>query len=618
MYRNRVKRILAEVTKSKLNLQMVLLSVIVTFCTAVILSTVVYIYTYSRMEGITTNLVNDLIREYGKNIETNISELERMSLNMMLNEKLVSLLRGGMSIAKTFSSNYDVQKDLTAYTNFRSDIVGIYIYSPDGNVYSSLSSRPLKMDYSLLSQKWYNDYCKGTRFGVYFQENDEQFAVSGSGNFVSFIKNIYDFSTNKKLGAMEIDINGDIFHPTNESKTIDVQYDLYVLDSMGRYIYAADGKSDGMKNELADIAGRIQKDTENENTWTLDNGKEKQIISYYKSKYSGLTFFAIRESKTFINSGGTMLLVILVCAAVISMLLASILTVFTGRKIFLPLRNLQGTMLRISDNNMNERAEIRGSDELEELAHIFNAMVDNLHTQMGLNIELQREKALLMIQRSECELDALQSQINPHFLYNTLEVISMTARMNNDTEVQKMAVALGKLLRASIIRNNKCVSLGNEIEHVILYVELQRICYRKGINLMIDVDDRLKTLKVVKFMLQPLVENAVKHGLRQIPNAMVRISANTGDGNLNIFVEDNGTGMPENVMDMVNTNLENYGNMANERGSIGLSNTNKRIQLNFGSNGYGVRIIKSDRAGTTIRIVLPINEDEQEGKHDHD
>ncbi len=605
MYISRVRKVLAGVTESKLNMKLLLLSVIVTFCTSVILSAMVYVYTFSSMESITANLVSDLIKQYGKNIETNINELERISFNLMLNEKLFSLLRGGMSPAKTFLVNSDVQENLTAYTNFRTDIIGIYIYSTYGTAYSSLSSRPLKMNYSLLSEKWYNDYCKDTRFGVYFRDSDEQFAVGGNGSFVTFIKNIYDFSTGKKLGAMEIDIDGSIFRPMDESKAIDVQYDLYVVDAMGRYIYGADGKPDGVKDELVDIAGGIREDTARENTWSFDNGKEKRTISYYKSEYTGLTFFTVRESKAIISSGGKMLMVILICAAVISMLLAGILTVFISRKIFLPLRKLQGTMLRIADNNMNERADIRGSDELEELEQIFNSMVDRLHVQMASNIELQREKALLMVQRSKCELDALQSQINPHFLYNTLEVISMTARMNNDTEVQKMAVALGKLLRASIIRDNKCVSLGDEIEHVILYVELQRICFGKGLSLTIDVDEQLKALKVVKFMLQPLVENAVRHGLSRKADARVHIRAETGDGKLNIFVEDNGAGMPGNVMDMVNENLESFGSIPNESGSIGLSNTNKRIQLNFGPAGYGIRVMKSDSTGTVIRIALP-------------
>ena len=591
---------------SKLNTKLIGLSVITSFCTIVILGVMVYSFTYLRMRGVESSLLSDLVKQYGIKVDANINELERISFNFLLNDELMSLLKSDIAPTRSNEISRYVGKTLAEFTNFRRDIIGIYVYSLKGNTYSNSLSRSFLSEYSLFEQQWYQDHFSGPRFGLYLHNDQTKFLFPTNDALLSFIKNVYDFNTGNHLGAIEIDIDTSILQSFSMPDTIDVPYDIYVLGEVGDYVFGSRESDSGFETDIPSVIAQIREDGKGENAFTFFDNHESSSISYSKSDYSGLTFFAVRQNNDILVGWRNILLVILLSASMLSLLLAAAIARFTSRKVFLPLKNLQGTMQRISSNNLDARAEIAGSDELEEFARIFNTMVDSLNAQMKINMELQHEKDMLSIQKARCELDALQSQINPHFLYNTLEAISMTARVNNEVEIQKMTIMLGKLMRANIARGNVYATLQEELDHITSYIELHRICFRKGLNLIIDIDEDTRALNVIRFMLQPLVENAIKYGFDQNESAQIAISAATMDGLLQITIEDNGSGMPKRMVKTMNDLLASTQNNAGDKIGIGLTNTNKRIQLYCNSKEYGIKILKSDNTGTRIGISLPV------------
>ena len=181
----------------------------------------------------------------------------------------------------------------------------------------------------------------------------------------------------------------------------------------------------------------------------------------------------------------------------------------------------------------------------------------------------------------------------------------MTARINHDAQAQKMAIALGRLLRLSIFRGEKIVPVTEEIEHAQCYISIQKIRYEDKFEVSFDIEESVLELYTLKIVLQPVIENAIIHAIEPLAGTgQIHIKMRREEC-LKIYVRDNGVGMPSKIMNELNKRLaagEGYG----DNGSIGLTNTNRRIRLHFDSELYGLRILESSKRGTVVLITLPL------------
>jgi len=234
-------------------------------------------------------------------------------------------------------------------------------------------------------------------------------------------------------------------------------------------------------------------------------------------------------------------------------------------------------------------------------------LVSLLISVISASIFSRRIKSLYVFQlkTKTAELKALQAQINPHFLFNTLESIRITAQLNKDTQTAKMIHMLGNMFRWSIKDSGMFVSLLEEIDYVSSYLKLQKLRFADAFDVDIDVPDELKKFYVPKLLLQPLVENAIQHGFNnKTKNGIIKIKASPNDKNLILTVTDNGVGMDnEKVLDVVrglNENTDEDGG----RFSIGLSNVHQRLSILFGP-GYGLEITSKLQDGTKITLTIP-------------
>ncbi|MFW6015772.1 MAG: sensor histidine kinase [bacterium] len=215
--------------------------------------------------------------------------------------------------------------------------------------------------------------------------------------------------------------------------------------------------------------------------------------------------------------------------------------------------------------------------------------------------------------RKETELIALQSQINPHFLYNTLDSIRGLALLNDVVEIADMTEALSKLFRNMIAKEGKLISLREEFESVDNYMIIQQFRFNNRFKYVKKVDDeKLYNYKVPNLVLQPIIENAIIHGLEKIKeNGKVTVSAYLTQKRLIINVEDNGVGMNIEKLDYLNSILgSNTEEHNKQKVGIALKNINQRIKLQFGKD-YGINIMSSENINTVVEIILPIikNED---------
>ncbi|MBD2845040.1 sensor histidine kinase [Paenibacillus sp. IB182496] len=289
------------------------------------------------------------------------------------------------------------------------------------------------------------------------------------------------------------------------------------------------------------------------------------------------------------------LLWIVVVFLVSALVFALFLLRFT-RPIYAMLRSMR----KVGAGDFKTAVAVSGQDEMALLGRNFNQMVSRLDELLR---RLEEERQL----KEEAHFQSLQAQINPHFLFNTLNSIKLMAMLSNtNRNVSDMITALGKLLEFSMKMHQRFVTLGQEIEYLELYMALQKIRYPDQIALDIEVDPALRRLYMLKFTLQPLVENSIVHGGRMPLAITVRAAAS--EGVLRIAIRDDGVGVPEERLPEIRERLVLE---QTKYSGIGLSNVDRRIKLYFGP-AYGITLSNIAAGGLEVAAVFPLWEEPRE------
>jgi two-component system, sensor histidine kinase YesM len=288
----------------------------------------------------------------------------------------------------------------------------------------------------------------------------------------------------------------------------------------------------------------------------------------------------------------------------INIVIPAVLIVILINKVLGPINIIVKAMRNVADGDLDTHIRVLTGNEIQRLSEGFNLMVSKLKTLMDENFEEG-------LRRKEAELDALQAQINPHFLYNTLESINWGAMMltNGPNKVSDMVTALSDLLRLSINKGKEIVTIEEEVNHVKSYLLIQQERYNEKFDVEWQIDENVYKYKTIKLILQPLVENAIYHGLETCAGkGIIKIMGKIVENSIKIVITDNGIGMSTEILDNIQRSLENNALKENNNRSIGLKNVNDRIQLYFGKK-YGLKVFSEEGKGTTIEIYLPLYED---------
>ena len=262
-----------------------------------------------------------------------------------------------------------------------------------------------------------------------------------------------------------------------------------------------------------------------------------------------------------------------------------------------PIKELQAFAGRIADGHLSERTPEPDVDELRALSNSLNTMAGRLG---GLMEENRLEQESL----KKSELRVLQAQVTPHFLYNTLDAIVWLAEAQRTDEVIHITRALSDFFRISLSQGRDWIPLSDEIKHLQGYLTIQKIRYRDILDYEIDIPQALYDRQILKLLLQPLVENAIYHGIKhRRGRGFVRVKGWEQEGRMVLVVQDNGAGMTAERLAQVRENLSTDAPTEGERGCYGLFNVNKRIQLYYNQT-EGVRI-ESGENGTSVSLCVP-------------
>lgn len=262
-------------------------------------------------------------------------------------------------------------------------------------------------------------------------------------------------------------------------------------------------------------------------------------------------------------------------------------------------------MHKAATGDFNIAKQLEGKDEITELYQDLNSMISDIQELMSKVVLEQVQKEQINTRQKEVEFKMLASQINPHFLYNTLETIRMQARVKNQPEIEELVKMLAKIMRRNIQVSDSLQTVKSELQLVEYYLKIQDYRFRDRICYCIEVQDeeQINGLYIMPLLIQPFVENVFAHGLETKENGgIIRIVVKVRS-HLWITVEDNGCGMDEKQLEEVRKNLNDFDNL--DRTHIGICNVNQRIKLRYGDN-YGVTIESKKDNGTIVTIKLPV------------
>ena len=330
-----------------------------------------------------------------------------------------------------------------------------------------------------------------------------------------------------------------------------------------------------------------------------DQHDSHSLYSAPVRKY-GLTLYSLIPSSA-LNTNQAMLLSSTILVFVLVLVLFVVLFIFISRGLTRPLDQMADTMNRIRQGETQLRLPEMRQDELNKLGNTFNSMLDRIE-------ELIAREYQTAIQLNDTKYKALQTQVNPHFLYNTLDTMSAIAMLHDCQIVSTLCHALSDLFRYSLRMDEPLASISDELKHLKNYMFVMNVRMNDSIHLTIDIPADVLKMRVPRLSLQPLVENAISHGLRNKRGEKnIGIRAHKTDAEILLIIEDNGVGMSEEMLEKVRT-------MDSEQAlstgtSIGLINIAARLKLLFGRE-YGLEVESGEQEGTTVTLHIPLIQEE--------
>lgn len=454
---------------------------------------------------------------------------------------------------------------------------GVYLFNESGYTYSFVKNKELGMEKDYYHSKWYQEILASRDFEMVQLYKNEVFP---KGTII--MGRVFPSANGKSV--LVVVCNESVLRQISEDGQ------MFIIDENGNTLYGErEELSEKEKKEICARKNGILSQKNGDDTYVfgtlkINNWKIVEKISFndFELLYQKNTIYLF------------MLLVIIIT-------LVSLLMFYLDRKFLKPLTTLSEIMQYSAEEEFKlPQRDCLREDEIGTLYRGYEKMMKEIHM-------LIQEKYVSEIKYLNSKLQSLMSQINAHFIFNTLENISSLAYLEENVQIATMSKSLGDMLRYSIDYEKDEEKLKTEILHIEQYIKIQEIRFGNHIFLEKKIEKGLEETKVLKFMLQPIVENSIEHGLAGIDLPwIIRLSAYKDRGGVTVTVCDNGIGMSEAVVENVRKKIHAYDELSSDSRyvSIGLSNIHKRIQLLY-HDPYGLDIENAEGRGVKILIHLP-------------
>ncbi len=515
------------------------------------------------------------IDEYLRNATTTNEDIEKILNN------------SNFMIDSTFRT------EVNSYFSSRNDIVSINIYDEHGNMEFDLPGKTLRTSYDIQDEVWFEPMLTGNSL-YYFSKPHVQYTYSNDQRWVISVVKMINIGQGNELkkGLLKVDISIKQLDDLCKSLNLGGSGYVFITDSDNSIIYHPQQALiyAGLKEEI--VPGKFEQSIQLETPQGFEVISITKSLSFVDWKLVGVTHIdAITKNNSRILSEVLVIIPIIVFAIIL-------ISWFISGMITSPIRELESKMRRVQKGDFKALVNLEyGEKEVVELANSYNAMVVKIEDLMRKNKEEHEAKR-------QSELNALQAQINPHFLYNTLDSIMWMAESGQNEEVVDMVTALARLFRISISKGQKRIFVSEELEHARNYLLIQKRRYKEKFQFHIESNEEIDNLITLKLILQPIIENAIYHGIEyMVDEGEIKISVIATKDKLIYTVEDNGLGMNEETRLSLLHSSEGVEPTKGGSG-VGVRNVDERIKLSYGDD-YGLEIESVIEEGTTVRIVLP-------------
>ncbi|MDI4646671.1 cache domain-containing sensor histidine kinase [Cohnella hashimotonis] len=488
----------------------------------------------------------------------------------------------------------------------RKDFNSIYLYASPQKSFSYALFGTNKLDYDPTGEDWYRQtVAAGGKTSIFaphrpYQLNYDKPVISYS----RLLKNI-DTRNAAPYGVILIDLSMDSLSSLVDKVNLGAETGVLFLDDAGRSIYTT---HPAYEQEALRKIDRDKLAGSAEGKLTLTLAGAKYLVSYRTSEITGWKLLTFTPFSV-IEKGADRLLVFTLTLGIVALLFTALLTYGFSRLLFKPILKLQRGMGKVKLGQFDFRLPHGANDELGQLVGSFNTMVSTIKS-------LITEKYEERLARQEAEYRFLQAQINPHFIYNTLQIISSMAVVHKVPPINTAAKSLARMMRYSISERPGPVTVKDELNAVTGYLDIQKLRFGDLLDYETDIDDSMRAAPMMKLVLQPIVENAVCHGIEPTGRrGLIRISGSRSGGRLRIEVRDDGAGMPpERVADLTRKlDAPDAGSDAESADrlhtNVGLRNIHRRIKLIYGES-YGISIDSERGAWTKVTVEWPIAAEE--------
>ncbi len=531
----------------------------------------------------------NIIKQMNQNIDSYIDYMENIAYMISSNEDVQEYLFGDNVDDGTRERLINQFKTIL---DGRSDIRNLGIIGINGRKLINDGKQSVNPDLKLSTQEWYLDALQKPE-GPLLTSSHVQHIVSGERPWViTLSRGIRNFSNGgEKEGVFFIDLNYSAISELCDQNTIGTKGYAFILDESGSIVYHPQQQQ--LYNELQTENIDLITDTKDDTVRT-GSGNKGKLYCISRSNKTGWTVVGCMSiSELLRKSSQAQSIYVLIAAAL--MIVALIFSSFLAKGFTYPIQRLRDSMARVQEGDFNGAdVEIDSDNEIGSLTRSFNVMTHRIQDLMEQNVKDQEAKR-------KSELKALQSQINPHFLYNTLDSIIWMAEGKKYEEVVLMTASLARLLRQSISNEDEVVPISREVEYAKGYLTIQKMRYKDKLEFQIDVEPSILNIPLIKLVLQPIIENAIYHGLKyKESKGLLLVKGFMKDGNAVLKVIDDGVGMDEETLAHIyDRHKVNY-----HSNGVGVYNVQKRLKLYYGEN-YGITYESEQGVGTTATITIP-------------
>ena len=544
---------------------------------------------------------------------SNNAQLAKNSQRVLaqVNLNLDAYLRGMMRVSDTMyyrviknadldSDSLDAQMALL-YESNRDSLVSIAVFAQSGELVSATPLATLKKSVAPQRQDWFAaavDRIENLHFSTphvqnLFEDPDYRY------RWVVSLSRQVELT---RAGSIE---GGVLLVDMSFSGIEQICKDVELASSDG-YLYLIDGDGEIIYHPRQQLiyAGLLEENNRTaagyeDGSHAETFGGAKRQVTVKTVGYTGWKLVGVVPADNIWDNYGQLLLFFLF-VVLFSIFLLVFVNLHLSERISVPIKTLERAVKELEAGREEVDIDVSGPYEIERLGHSIRSMVSTMRHLMDDIIEQEAQK-----RRSE--LDVLQSQINPHFLYNTLDSVVWMTENGRTDEAILMVTSLARFFRISLSRGSNIIPIADELEHARDYLTIQKMRYKNKFSAVIAAEDGVEGLYTIKLIVQPILENAIYHGMAYADgDGEITVRARRDGEDVVIEVADNGPGMPEEMVERLLD--QSYAAAPGTKGSgIGLRNVHQRIRLTFGEE-YGLAIHSEPDAGTTVCICLPVLE----------